>query len=853
MKKHFSQLIAVALVVSLLASMLTVSVFADGGTEPSVVYINEMGNFDNGGGAVSAVIDGNKWTITTPNLNSMGSNGYFAIPVSTLKTNPYLTLDISTESSAQATIYYNFASQAGSTSPVFLCSVAETNTLGVVNIDTTADIASLDETYYLYIFVYVVDSTGSENIIFNSISCSETEPPVPAKEMYLTANDGSSCADDKYFLKNAEVTVTAGEGNAIKVQASAEGRLIYAYTNTFFADYGYLSYKIDEATAANLSKIEVTHYLDVSPNHSLSVEAGEHCYNIADMIKDDATNNYTYICIYPAATSTDAILDFIKITNFSTVDFEELENEIALSEALDLVNYIDDEALATFKAKLEAAQNIIANSSASQKVIDDAAVELKNAREALTLKPDPLNLEELKKQIELSKELDLTDYIDDEALATFKAKLEAAEALTEKSDAVQKDIDDAAAELKNAREALNVKVDPSALEEAIRKYNNYSKTGYTAETLKAFNEKLEEAKALIEKGATQKEIDDMVTALDNAAKALVPKASGNVTLLKPTKTSGDYTDGGFLEANAGFSAVAYGNCGIKATYTGGNFAGAVWAVPSSMIKDKPYLIFEIDNSVAKSEDVKFSLGVGYAPQEVELFSHASAKSVNGAYAFDLRDLLASKEDKLGYVYVGFYVISQTEQSIELSRFYLSSSDSDKTLISLPFLSTPSTSYTDGGYYALGDGMKVEGNGDSGLTITGGESRVLYAFTNAVVSSAPYLIYEIEGDASALVSLNLTKLWDDEEHHLLEMTPGRHVINIKDLLKDDETIGYTYLAITVNNGSVKFKTLMLSDGGVSSSPNTGDININLVVFIAFISLVSAAAVSFASTRLKTVKK
>ena len=126
-----------------------------------------------------------------------------------------------------------------------------------------------------------------------------------------------------------------------------------------------------------------------------------------------------------------------------------------------------------------------------------------------------LNTDELENLVEEYKNLDLTKYEDGKAKDTFKATLKEAESLIGKA-TTQKEIDDMTKALKDAKAALKV-LDYEELENLVNEYENLDLSKYEdGEAKDTFKATLKEAKALIGKATTQKEINDMVTALKEA-------------------------------------------------------------------------------------------------------------------------------------------------------------------------------------------------------------------------------------------------------------------------------------------------------------------------------------------------
>ena len=132
---------------------------------------------------------------------------------------------------------------------------------------------------------------------------------------------------------------------------------------------------------------------------------------------------------------------------------------------------------------------------------------------------------------------------------------------------------------------------------------------------------------------------------------------------------------------------------------------------------------------------------------------------------------------------------------------------------IAFTATATSAFTDGGYYVLGSGFALSDAGNGALKIVGaGEGdRGLWAFTNETVDANPYLMYEIP-EGGAVYKMTVCRQWDVEPEIGLDVKPGRHTINLKELLAGQSTVGYTYVVLYVR-GEVTLSGLAIgSDGG-----------------------------------------
>ncbi len=146
---------------------------------------------------------------------------------------------------------------------------------------------------------------------------------------------------------------------------------------------------------------------------------------------------------------------------------------------------------------------------------------------------DKTKLENKVKEVE---KIDTSKYTAETVKALNDALAEAKEVLA-KDSATQKEVDDALAKLEKAQADLKEKtVDKTKLENKIKEVEKIDTSKYTAETVKALNDVLAEAKEVLAKdNATQKEVDNALAKLEKARKALKIKDD------KPTPSPTDPT------------------------------------------------------------------------------------------------------------------------------------------------------------------------------------------------------------------------------------------------------------------------------------------------------------------------
>lgn len=210
-----------------------------------------------------------------------------------------------------------------------------------------------------------------------------------------------------------------------------------------------------------------------------------------------------------------------------------------------------------FDKALTDAKAVLANETATQETVDNAARALAAARDGLKKAEEPApekaDLTALTNAVEAAKALKEADYTP-ETWAAFQEALAKAQDVLKAEDPAQADVDAALKALTTARDALKLKddvqkeVDKSKLEETVKEAEGIKASGYTDASWKAFQSALKDAKAILERdNATQDEVDKALKALTDA-KAGLTKAgtqSGTTTGTRPatstTRTSGSKT------------------------------------------------------------------------------------------------------------------------------------------------------------------------------------------------------------------------------------------------------------------------------------------------------------------------
>ncbi|EOS34019.1 pullulanase, type I [Lachnospiraceae bacterium A4] len=191
-------------------------------------------------------------------------------------------------------------------------------------------------------------------------------------------------------------------------------------------------------------------------------------------------------------------------------------------------NYTD-ESWAVFVNALAAAKAAVAKPDATQAEIDKAEQDLRDAYSALKVPEGTVDKEKLKALVAIYKEIQNAgqgDYTD-ESWKAFSDELANAEALLEKSDATQAEIDEAYSKLETAYTNLTSTKNTEKLDELIAECSKLDKGDYTDESWNALQEALKAAKEIADKpNATQAEIDKAEQDLRDAYNALkVPEGT----------------------------------------------------------------------------------------------------------------------------------------------------------------------------------------------------------------------------------------------------------------------------------------------------------------------------------------
>lgn len=188
-----------------------------------------------------------------------------------------------------------------------------------------------------------------------------------------------------------------------------------------------------------------------------------------------------------------------------------------------------DESWAAFQTALQAAKEVVGKTDVTLNELNLAMSNLQAAHDALTTPEGTVDKEKLKALIAIYNDILKAGQgsYTDESWKAFSDELANAEALLEKSDATQAEIDEAYSKLETAYTNLTSTKNTEKLDELIAECSKLDKGDYTDESWNALQEALKAAKEIADKpNATQAEIDKAEQDLRDAYNALkVPEGT----------------------------------------------------------------------------------------------------------------------------------------------------------------------------------------------------------------------------------------------------------------------------------------------------------------------------------------
>ena len=249
---------------------------------------------------------------------------------------------------------------------------------------------------------------------------------------------------------------------------------------------------------------------------------------------DDATNN-----LKQAQNDLDG-----QTTDKSKLD--EAITDANNTKLTDKYNNASDDTKSKFDEALKKAENVKNDSNATQKEVDDATNNLKQAQNDLDGQTtDKSKLDEAITDANNTKSTDKYNNASDDTKSKFDEALKKAEEVKNNSNATQKEVDDATNNLKQAQNNLDGQTtDKSKLDEAITDANNTKSTdkykNASDDTKSKFDDALKKAEEVKNNSnATQKEVDDATNNLKQAQNDLDGQTTNKDTLNDAIKDAND--------------------------------------------------------------------------------------------------------------------------------------------------------------------------------------------------------------------------------------------------------------------------------------------------------------------------
>ena len=202
-----------------------------------------------------------------------------------------------------------------------------------------------------------------------------------------------------------------------------------------------------------------------------------------------------------------------------TISRDEITSLINEVEALEDETSYTTDSVNALKAKLEKAKAVNNDSASNQNQLDQAAKELKEAKDAL------VSVKALKDAIKAAESIDGTIY-SDESYARLEQALDNAQALLK--DGTAEEIEKAIKNINDAKAAL---INIQGLPEIVEKLEGIKLENYTEDSAKALNDAVENAKAILaDENSTQAMFDAALKDIEDAYGALVSVESLSKTL-----------------------------------------------------------------------------------------------------------------------------------------------------------------------------------------------------------------------------------------------------------------------------------------------------------------------------------
>lgn len=372
---------------------------------------------------------------------------------------------------------------------------------------------------------------------------------------------------------------------SLKVDGLQPGDVLYAYETAGDEVYTKKSLPVAEGESAafirSLRMTDINGSVTLEVRHEGMNSSGRYTVSTRDLLnaqleKARAITKADYPVGFDAlqkaianaeSVAADEIAGFVETTNAQTALSEALKNVKAVTEVLQAV--VDraeqikaDGALTNtvqvvvdgFNASLQEAKDLIANSSATQTQLNDAAVKLLGFIAKVDWKQGDKTALEVAIQVADSINENLNLYIDTEA---FEAAYGNAKAVYESGNSMQDDVDEAFQALVDAMNNMRMKANKDILNDMINKASAQDLSGCTADSVKAFHAALTAAKAVASDGkATQNEVDNAVERLLAAQAGLTKAPTVEAPVVSPS------TDAPIQNAGDGSTPTKTGDAGV---------------------------------------------------------------------------------------------------------------------------------------------------------------------------------------------------------------------------------------------------------------------------------------------------
>ena len=302
--------------------------------------------------------------------------------------------------------------------------------------------------------------------------------------------------------------------------------------------------------------------------------------------KEELAAKHSQAAVDEATSHLNAAIDALeKVENpGKEVDTAALEKAITDAESLKEADYTADSWQVMQAALADAKQALDAKES--QAAVDEATEHLNAAIDALEKVENPgkeVDTAALEKAITDAESLKEADYTADSWQVMQAALADAKQALDAKES--QEAVDKAADTLNAAVSALvkaaeqPVKVDTSSLDKAIKDAEALKEADYTADSWKALQSALADAKKAKEAGESQEAVDKAANSLNDAIKALVKKESTTNKINQNTNKTNNTTDtktNGANSVKTGDPANVLGMLGLAISSLGAGVGSITW-------------------------------------------------------------------------------------------------------------------------------------------------------------------------------------------------------------------------------------------------------------------------------------